>query len=95
MTERIVKCPRCGKLIRVCYDFALGEVYCIDCHTLFKLSEADALLGGINTNCPSNFENPNLCIDLDKFEDICVIRDGYKIELNKSKILMFLELFRK
>ena len=95
MLERIVKCPTCGKLIRVCYDFGLGNAYCIDCHSMFEFSETDALLSGINTNCPSNFENTNLCIYLDKFEDICVIRDGYKIKINKSKLLMFLELFRE
>ena len=95
MTKRIVKCPNCGKFVGVCYDFGLGSAYCIDCHTMFEFGETDASLSGINTNHHSNVENTNLCIDLDKFEDICVIRDGYKIKINKSKLLMFLELFRE
>lgn len=37
----------------------------------------------------------NLYINLDKYEDIYIIRNGYKIKLNKSRLLMFLELFRE
>lgn len=40
-------------------------------------------------------EPRELCLDLDEFEDIYFVYGGYKIKLNKSKILMFLELFRE
>lgn len=40
-------------------------------------------------------ESIGLYLNLDKFEEIYIVCDSYKIKLNKSKILMFLELFRE
>lgn len=98
--EGMVRCPNCKRLIRVCYDFGVQDVFCVDCKSFFKVTSSDLLLSGIQSPLQEHDESiiekgTKLTLDLDKVETIIIVSGGYKIELNKSKIMQFLDLFRE
>lgn len=98
--EGMVRCPNCKRLIRICYDFGVQDVYCVDCKSLFKVTSSDLLLSGIQSPLQEHDEliiekETKLTLELDIFETINIIYGGHEVKLSKSKIMQFLDLFRE